>query len=148
VGRGDKPARVESGPIRDTPDERGPRLVGRVTFEGPMPPPALVREYEDILPGAAQFFFNTLDRQSRHRQELEAKVVDANIAYERTGLWLAFFLAVLMICCGAFLIHEDKDPQGLGLIGATIIALAGSFIYGRHRSAKELRAKDPTQAAE
>ena len=113
-----------------------------------MPPPALVREYEAILPGAAQFFFNTLDRQSRQRQELEAKVVDANIANEKTGMWLGFFLAVLMICCGAFLIHEDKDPQGLALIGATIITLAGIFIYGRHRTTKELRAKDPTQAVQ
>lgn len=111
-----------------------------------MPPPALVREYEDILPGAAQFFFNTLERQSKHRQEIEAKVVDANIANEKTGMWLAFFLAVLMICCGAFLIREDKDPQGLALIGATIIMLAGTFIYGRHRTTKEMRAKDATQS--
>jgi len=92
---------------------RGPRvMVARSMFSGPMPSPELVREYEQILPGAAEFFFATMDRQALHRQSLEQRVIAANIANERTGMWLAFSLAVIAIVCGTLLIHENRDPQG------------------------------------
>ncbi|MEW5928987.1 MAG: DUF2335 domain-containing protein [Gemmatimonadota bacterium] len=127
------------------PDYPARRMVGRVEFQGPMPPPELVRQYEEILPGAAKFFFSSLDRQSNHRQDLERQVVGANIVNEKTGMWLAFFLAALMVLCGTFLIYSDKDPQGLAMIGGTIATFAGIFVYGRQKAGKELRAKDPAE---
>jgi uncharacterized membrane protein len=85
-------------PVNDLdhrPGERGnessyrPRegmVLARSSFVGPMPPPELVAEYEEILPGAAKFFFSALDRQTSHRHLLEAKVVDANISNEKVGM--------------------------------------------------------------
>jgi len=109
-----------------------------------MPPPALVREYEDIYPGAAKFFFDTLDKQSEHRQGLERIVVEANVRSERAGMVLAFVLAALLIGCGTFLIYQDKDPQGLSLIAGTLATLCGVFIFGRSRGKRELKEKDPS----
>jgi uncharacterized membrane protein len=79
-------------------------VLARSSFVGPMPPPELVAEYEEILPGAANFFFSALDAQTTHRHMLEAKVVEANISNEKVGMWLAFTLAFTMIVCGTFLI--------------------------------------------
>jgi len=64
---------------------RGEVVFARSSFSGPMPPPDLVAQYEELLPGAAKFFFVTLDRQTTHRHALEAKVIDANISSERGG---------------------------------------------------------------
>jgi len=108
-----------------------------------MPPPELIAEYEAILPGAAEFFFQTLERQSLHRRSLEVKVVEANITHEKVGMWLAFALALAMMFCGTFLIFEDKNPQGLAMIGGTLAALCGVFVYTRRQERKELREKDP-----
>lgn len=146
-----KPVETRKGashPAKVAPDHLVPRsretqLIARATFSGPMPPPALVREYEDIYPGAAKFFFNTLDKQSDHRRGLERTVVNANVLSERVGMILAFILAALLIVSGTFLIYHDKDPQGLSLIAGTLVTLCGVFIYGRSRASRELQEKDP-----
>jgi hypothetical protein len=70
-------------------------------------------------------------------------MVEAGIAGERTGMWLAFTVAVIMILCGTFLIHEDKDPQGLALIGGTVVTLCGVFVYSRRRERKGIGKAHP-----
>ncbi len=118
-------------------------MVARSMFSGPMPPPELVREYEAILPGAAQYFFASLERQALHRQQLEQKVIAANISNERRGMWLAFTLAVIAIVCGTLLIHENRDPQGLSLIVGTMVSLCAVFVYSRSKARREVREKSP-----
>lgn len=126
---------------------RGSRvMVARSMFSGPMPPPELVREYEQILPGAAQYFFAALERQSLHRQQLEQNVISANISNERTGMWLAFALAVIAMVSGTLLIHENRDPQGLSLIVGTMVSLCAVFVYSRTRARREVREKSPETA--
>jgi uncharacterized membrane protein len=110
---------------------------------GPIPPPDMVADYEEILPGAARYFFGGFERQATHRQSMEMAVLQANVSNEKVGMWLAFALAVLMIVCGTFLIHEDKNPQGLAMIGGTVVTLCGVFVYSRRRDRRELRGKDP-----
>lgn len=116
---------------------RGPLLVARSMFSGPMPPPELVREYELILPGAAKYFFSALERQALHRHEMERRTLDAAICNETVGMWLAFVLAVIVIGAGTFLIHEGKDPQGLSLIVGTMVSLCAVFAYSRTRTRRE-----------
>lgn len=56
------------------------------TFEGPIPPPALLREYNQILPGAAERIIAMAENEGRHRQALENKAVDANIEAQKEQL--------------------------------------------------------------
>jgi uncharacterized membrane protein len=112
-------------------------MVARSLFSGPMPPPDLLREYELIFPGAARFFFAAVEMQSLHRQEMERRTLDAAIRSEAVGRWLAFILAVMLIASGTFLIHEDKDPQGLSLIVGTMVSLCALFVYSRAKSRRE-----------
>lgn len=132
----------ESETEADSFGPRGELVFARSTFSGPVPPPDLVAQYEAILPGAASFFFSTLERQTAHRHSLEARVIDANISNEKIGMWLAFSLAFLMIACGTFLIYADKDPQGLALIGGTLVTLCGVFVYSRSQERRELHEKE------
>lgn len=139
--------RAHRDEIEGEADSFGPReelVFARSSFSGPTPPPDLVAQYEAILPGAAGFFFAALERQTAHRHSIEARVIEAGISNEKIGMWLAFSLAFLMIACGTFLIYADKDPQGLALIGGTLVTLCGVFIYSRSQERKELKEKDPS----
>lgn len=135
--------RAEDNGETDSFGPRGEVVFARSSFSGPMPPPDLVAQYEELLPGAAKFFFSTLDRQTSHRLTIEARVIEANISHEKIGMWLAFLLAFLMIACGTFLIYADKDPQGLALIGGTLVTLCGVFVYSRSQERREVKEKDP-----
>ena len=52
-------------------------------FSGPIPPPALLAEYEKIVPGSALRIFNRAETQSDHRIAMEAKVIPAQQDHRR-----------------------------------------------------------------
>lgn len=114
---------------------KGPRglLLARSTYLGPLPPPDVLAEYERVRPGAAEFFFRSLETQMQHRQALETKLVDAGISNEKVGMWLAFMIVVIAACCATALILEGKDPQGLAMISAALVTLSAVFVYSRRQ---------------
>jgi hypothetical protein len=42
---------------------------------------------------------------------------------------LAFVLAMILVLSGGWLIHEDKDPQGMSVIATTLATFCGAFVY-------------------
>ena len=118
------------------------RSVASTTrFEGPIPPPAALADYDKVFPGCAERIVALAESQSAHRQELEKTVVRANVAAERRAQHSAFFLGVLVITIGGVLIYFDKDVQGLAAILGTLATLAGVFVYGRYQQAQERKRK-------
>lgn len=136
------PPPVQQQALPEQTTARLPLVLARSSFSGPVPPPDLLREYELVVPGAAKYFFDALDRQSLHRQEMERTALAAAIRNERVGIWLAFAIAMVVIASGTFLIHEDKDPQGLSLIVGTMASLCAVFVYSRAKTRREGEAKE------
>ena len=87
------------------------------------------------------------ERQQSHRHELESTVIKGNASNERRGQLFAFVLAMTAILSGVGLILGGRDTQGLTAILGTLGALAGVFIYGRHKQAQE-RAEKRREAKE
>ncbi|MDE6052372.1 MAG: DUF2335 domain-containing protein [Lachnospiraceae bacterium] len=44
-------------------------------FSGPLPPPNIIKGYEDILPGSAERILAMAEKQSEHRQFMERKMI-------------------------------------------------------------------------
>lgn len=40
------------------------------SFSGPIPPPAILHQYDAVIPGAAERILKMAEEQSKHRQEL------------------------------------------------------------------------------
>lgn len=59
-----------------------------VTFCGPLPPPEILQQYNEILPGAANRIITMAEEQSSHRRILESKVINSDIINSRLGLFL------------------------------------------------------------
>jgi hypothetical protein len=52
---------------------------------GPLPPPETLVQYNQAYPGCAEDIVRMAVSQAEHRQQLERRVVDAQIAAERRG---------------------------------------------------------------
>ena len=46
------------------------------SFSGPIPPPALLQKYNEIIPNGAERILAMAEKQSAHREYLEKRVVD------------------------------------------------------------------------
>ncbi len=111
-------------------------------FSGPMPPPAMLREYDEVLPGLANRIVTMAENQSKHRIKLESRVTTSNIWRGHLGQIFAFLIAIAGIIAGTYLILQDKPVEGLAAIIGPIAGIAGVFIWGKRKQTQELASKD------
>ncbi|RME12421.1 MAG: DUF2335 domain-containing protein, partial [Bacteroidetes bacterium] len=107
------------------------------TFSGPIPPPDIFKEYNEILPGSAERILAMAEQQSSHRREMEKKVISSQMRQTTRGQWLGFVLAVICIGGGLFLAYIDKTTVASILLGATIISLVSVFVIGKKAAQKQ-----------
>ncbi len=110
-------------------------------FSGPIPPPELLRKYEELIPGAADRIMSMAERQGSHRQTLESQVINSNIANERLGKILGFIICVLAISGGIYAVVLGKSAMGIAAIVAPLGALVAVFIYGKSEQKKNLKGR-------
>ena len=110
-------------------------------FAGPIPPPDILAQYNQVIPDGAERIMVMAERQSAHREYLERSVVEANIKSQRQGTNYAFILCLVVIMGGFTLLYRGQNVGGLVAIISSVSALAGSFIYGRYKQGKERNEK-------
>lgn len=113
-------------------------------LSGPVPSPAILREYDNLLPGSAQKIFEMAENQSAHRMELEKKVINADINRSKQGLMFGFSVALFGII-GTIVLGIWGNPVVSGILGfSTLGSLVGVFIYGsQNRTAEREKRRDP-----
>lgn len=77
------------------------------------------------------------ERQSTHRENLEAKVVHGNVASQTRGSYFAFIIVLVAIVCGTFLIWDGKSAEGLVAIIASLSAIVAVFFRSKGEQKKE-----------
>lgn len=99
-------------------------------FSGPLPPPELLRQYEEILPGLPERIVSSWEAESQHRRSLENRAAGIS---ER-GQWIAAALAVLFLGVSGLLIYFGQSAAGVALLVAEIVGLVAVFVYDRRES--------------
>lgn len=122
-------------------------------FSGPIPPPAILRGYEDVFSGAAKRIVAMAEAQATHRQNLESRNIVADIWRSYLGIGSAFLLCLSALGGGTFLVYNGHDTAGVMIATSGVIGLASTFIYGtitrrneRKEKAEILANSKPTDA--
>jgi uncharacterized membrane protein len=109
---------------------------------GPLPPPDVIRGYDDIYPGAASQLFRGLEIEQTHRHNLENRALNADIGDSKRKDFISFVTAVVGLIVAGFCIYSGATAIGAILAGA--IVLGGAAIwFGREFFASHN--KDGTQ---
>jgi len=98
--------------------------VHTARFSGPIPPPALLREYEAVLPGLAGRIVGTAEEEAKHRRRMERSLLHLSFA----GLGLGGLIVLVTIVGGIWLLHEDRNIGGLAALTAALVALVAAFL--------------------
>ncbi len=99
-------------------------------WKGPIPPPAILEEYEAALPGAADRIISMAEKQAAHRMALEALVIGGDSQRSRLGIIFGFIITLAALGGAVFLIYNDKNVAGLILATTAIVGLVSAFVYG------------------
>ena len=128
------------------------------SYEGPLPPPAYLKGYNDLVPGAAETIISWVNdesvhrrsvelaenqhrrelekRESEHRMRLEDKgmelgerALDAGIFRANMGMFLAWPLMIGIVSLGGYLIHEGKGGYGITLVESGLAIVVGAYVF-------------------
>jgi len=121
------------------------QVVAAEFFQGPLPRPSDLGQYEQAIPGAGERILRQFEEQSSHRRALEAKVVDSNVASERRGIYAATWVTSLFVVGGFVLIGLGQPAPGIGALAWAGVQVSLSFfanIFGRRRELAKKRAQE------
>lgn len=66
-------------------------------WSGPLPPPAALDQFNQIVPGGAERIIAMVEREQAHRIEMESIGLNALVRDTRRGMWIGGTIAVLAI---------------------------------------------------
>lgn len=100
-------------------------------FAGPLPTPALLAGYEQIVPGAAERLLAMAEAEAKHQREIEFAALRAEESSVRRGQWLGFGIALFALSTSIVALYLGS-PWVAGIVGgATVVGLVSAFVIGR-----------------
>lgn len=101
-------------------------------WEAPIPPPAILAGYDQIVAGGANRIIKMAEKALNHQIQTETTVVDANISDVKRGQWLGAWIAALAIS-GATItaILEAHWIVSVALVGVPLFAAIKALIDSR-----------------
>jgi uncharacterized membrane protein len=125
-----------------SPENQKSQLVARrqeasLYYSGPIPPPNVLAQYNDIIPDGANRIMKMAERQGEHRERLEWEVIRSNVSAQKMGAIFAFIIVMTAICLGSYLILRGKSIFGLIQMLAVVGAVAAMFVYSKETQKKE-----------
>lgn len=116
--------------VLDTP--QGQAVVCQ-HFQGPVPPPAMLKEYEKLVPGLANRLVELTEKEQAHRHQVVSESIDIAKGGQRKAFWLA-----LIVIFAAVLFGLKGDTWLAGtLVGVDLVALVSAFVVGKYYSTKQ-----------
>ena len=106
-------------------------------YQGPLPPPRMFRDYEEVLPGATDRIFSMAEKEQSHRHRWEADALRADRWYRMAGLsagWtVALGLAAAAAACGIW----GDWRVGCALAATSATTMVWKLVQGRSQDDDE-----------
>ncbi len=116
-------------------------LVQVASFSGPIPPPDVLKRYEEVLPGAAERILKMAEEQSAHRRKLETTAINSMDFNSKLGIAAGLFIILACIALAAYCVHRGANLTGLAMVIGSVGGLLGAYLYGKKSTDQDLSAK-------
>ncbi len=112
--------------------------------QGPLPPPRVLKEYDNIVPNGAERIMKMAEKEQEARLrekerngESNRRLAERKLNYFKRGQWMGFILAlIVLISAGLFAYFGFETLAGI-LLATTLVALVGLFVYTTKNQQKE-----------
>lgn len=131
---------IPGDPPVNGPRGEGPDLEGLTEFSelvsvtqsytGPLPP-AMLREFNDLVPGFAERYLGMTERTVTGHIDRDDKLAAAEIEAASTGQVMAFLLTVLAMIAAVVFFAVGNDIAGVAFLSVPLLMLIRSFLGHR-----------------
>ncbi len=122
-------------------DGKSVSLSYKEEYEGLIPHPRLMEQWDKLIPGSAEKIFNRFEKQSDHRMSIESRVVKANNFKSYIGPIFAFLISILAIGGGIYIALNGNAGLGGILSFAGLGAVVAPFLVTTFKTPKNTSTK-------
>lgn len=121
-----------------------------IEHSGPLPPPEMLREYEKIIPRAAERFLALVEKEQDNRNKIEQRLTEALVqdterarqADKRGDLIAVYIFTACMLSGFAVLYFGYPTALAATLMGAPLVTSVATFLFKR-RQARDSKSQSP-----
>lgn len=106
-------------------------LVTQEHFSGPLPPPSILRQYDEVLPGAAERLIAMAEREQQFSHDIAKSSLQAEVDESRRGSRGALIVSISAFAASVLLGLVGAHVAAATVGGTTVVGLATAFILGR-----------------
>lgn len=100
------------------------RVQQFAAFTGPLPPPEVLKKYDEALPGTAERILRMAERENEHRIGWESRTLEAGIEESKDGGKRGYYVTLLLIvgaiACG-MAGNKYSAAVGMAMLGPSFI---------------------------
>jgi uncharacterized membrane protein len=108
-------------------------------FRGPLPPPGLLKQYDDIVPGAARDIIQSFVKEGEHRRSLQTRDTAmceewarADVGLQRRGQQFGFVIAIVSVVGSLYAAIHGAQAAGAIVGGTTLVGIVAAFLRQRN----------------
>ena len=112
-------------------------------FQGPLPPPETLSQYNQVVHDGAERIFRGFETQMAHRIQLEDFAVKNQIRQSGRGQIFGFLIALFSLGLSTVLAFNGFEILASTIGGSTVLGLVTVFVIGKKTQKKDLEGKQP-----
>lgn len=101
---------------------------------GPLPPPEMLRQYDDALPGAAERILVMAEKNNDHRIEMTHEAFAAERNERRLGQIFGLVIGLVTLALAAYFGFLGLSAAAITTVSTVVAGLVGVFVTGRFMS--------------
>ncbi|NVN80576.1 DUF2335 domain-containing protein [Vibrio sp. Scap24] len=106
-------------------------------YQGPLPPPELLNEYEKISPGMAERILRMAESELLHKEAMHLKAIEEHRREVQRGQFFAIIISLVSIACTVLLAFKGAQIAA-GILGSSIIAgIVAAYVLSRNSSSEK-----------
>lgn len=112
------------------------------SFSGPIPPPEILRGYNNVITDGGERIMKMAESQSAHRIRLEELTIREGIKQSGRGQTYGFILGLVGLGLAGLLAYLGHETTAVVLASTTIVGLVAVFVIGKKSQSKDLSDKN------
>ena len=97
-------------------------------FKGPLPPPSILKEYQEIIPNSPERFLQLVEREQAHTLSCEKSIIINQILQNWVGLIIGAGLVIFLCLMAYDLATKGYDLLAGIIFSTTLVAVAAIFV--------------------
>lgn len=110
---------------------------------GPIPSPSTLKEYDEIIPGAAERILSMAEQEAAHLRNIEREALIKASEQVKRGQVFGLIIGILAFLTSIIALVLGSEKTAIALGGTTVVGLVAVFVTGRFSQADKLPPPQP-----